>query len=56
MPLKNNNVYEERESIGSRPSKGRKQEEWVEESFGVSPDGVRMNSTRKPSKSTKKGK
>lgn len=50
MSKSNPNIYEERESLGSRPSKGTQKEEWVEESFGQKTVG---NSGKKPRNNSK---
>ena len=55
MENKNAGMYEERESFGSRPSKGRKKEEWVEESFNVDPGpSTKKTNKKNPKKPTKK--
>lgn len=49
-----NNIYTEKDSLGSKPNKKSNQEEWVEESFSTDTPLSDRRTRRKPSKQLKK--
>ena len=56
MSESNSNIHEEKSSLGSKPSKNIKKDEWIEEEFGKNPQTSSTKKSRNNSKSRGKKK